>query len=185
MSRTFRSRSRRWCARASRDRRSAWNGPPGRVFVLRADLISTETRAFLASVARVVSRRTTRRSVRSARSVVPESQKRHARPFPKRACPASQPTAAPSPPDLEFFNGLGGFAEGGQEYVTILGPGQSTPAPWINVIANPAFGFQVATEGGGYHLVRQQPREPAHPLVQRSGHRSSGRGVLSARRRHR
>ena len=34
--------------------------------------------------------------------------------------------------------------------MTILGPGQSTPAPWINVIANPGFGFQVATEGGGY-----------------------------------
>ena len=56
----------------------------------------------------------------------------------------------PSLPNLEFFNGLGGFAEDGREYVTILGPGQSTPAPWINVIANPAFGFQVATEGGGY-----------------------------------
>ena len=52
--------------------------------------------------------------------------------------------------ELEFFNGLGGFADGGREYVTILGPGQSTPAPWINVVANPAFGFQVATEGGGY-----------------------------------
>ena len=35
------------------------------------------------------------------------------------------------------------------------------------------------------HLVGQQPREPAHALVERSGHRSSGRGVLSARRRHR
>ena len=34
--------------------------------------------------------------------------------------------------------------------MTILGPGQATPAPWINVIANPAFGFQVATEGGGF-----------------------------------
>ena len=41
-------------------------------------------------------------------------------------------------------------AAGGKEYVTILGPGQSTPLPWINVIANPAFGFQVATEGVGY-----------------------------------
>ena len=38
----------------------------------------------------------------------------------------------------------------GKEYVTILGPGQSTPAPWINVIANSSFGFQIATEGGGY-----------------------------------
>ena len=53
-------------------------------------------------------------------------------------------------PQLEFFNGLGGFAEGGKEYVTILGPGQSTPSPWINVIANPSFGFQTATEGSGY-----------------------------------
>jgi cyclic beta-1,2-glucan synthetase len=53
-------------------------------------------------------------------------------------------------PQLEFFNGLGGFAEGGREYVTILGPGQSTPAPWTNIVANPVFGFQVAAEGGGY-----------------------------------
>ena len=34
--------------------------------------------------------------------------------------------------------------------MTILGPGQSTPAPWINVVANPGFGFQVSAEGGGY-----------------------------------
>ena len=25
-----------------------------------------------------------------------------------------------------------------------------TPAPWINVIANPSFGFQCAADGGGY-----------------------------------
>ena len=61
----------------------------------------------------------------------------------------SELRATPSLPNLEFFNGLGGFAEDGREYVTFLGPGQSTPAPWINVVANPAFGFQVATEGGG------------------------------------
>ena len=52
--------------------------------------------------------------------------------------------------ELEFFNGLGGFAEGGREYVTILGPGQSTPAPWLNVIANTSFGFQVSESGSGY-----------------------------------
>jgi cyclic beta-1,2-glucan synthetase len=34
--------------------------------------------------------------------------------------------------------------------VTILGEGQWTPAPWINVIANPSFGFQVSESGGGY-----------------------------------
>jgi len=54
------------------------------------------------------------------------------------------PEAASARPALEFFNGLGGFAADGREYVTILGEGQWTPAPWINVIANPSFGFQVS-----------------------------------------
>ena len=34
--------------------------------------------------------------------------------------------------------------------MTVLGAGQSTPAPWINVIANPTFGFQVSESGAGY-----------------------------------
>ncbi|MFM2485725.1 GH36-type glycosyl hydrolase domain-containing protein [Celerinatantimonas yamalensis] len=51
---------------------------------------------------------------------------------------------------LEFFNGLGGFGLGGREYTVILNNGALTPAPWINVIANPHFGFNVAAEGGGY-----------------------------------
>ena len=34
--------------------------------------------------------------------------------------------------------------------MTILGPARAIPAPWINVIANPGFGFQVAVEGSGY-----------------------------------
>src|SRR5258705_2480412 len=52
--------------------------------------------------------------------------------------------------EREFFNGLGGFANDGGEYVVTLGEGQSTPAPWINVIANASFGFQVSVEGAGY-----------------------------------
>jgi cyclic beta-1,2-glucan synthetase len=52
-------------------------------------------------------------------------------------------------PTLEFFNGLGGFAAAGREYVTVLDEGQRTPAPWINVIANPNFGFQVSADGSG------------------------------------
>jgi cyclic beta-1,2-glucan synthetase len=53
-------------------------------------------------------------------------------------------------PELEFFNGLGGFDKDGTEYVTVLNAGQNTPVPWINVISNPDFGFQVSTEGSGY-----------------------------------
>ncbi len=61
-----------------------------------------------------------------------------------------QSEVLPPRPDLEFFNGLGGFSADGREYVTILGAGQWTPAPWINVIANPTFGFQVSESGSGY-----------------------------------
>ena len=51
---------------------------------------------------------------------------------------------------LEFFNGIGGFAESGREYVIVQGPGQTTPLPWINVIANGGFGFQVSADGAGF-----------------------------------
>ena len=123
-------------------------GPPGRVFVLRADLISTETRALSRVSCARGACRTARAHVRSARSGS-EIAKSPARPLQKRRRALFEPRTCRLLPNLEFFNGLGGFAEDGREYVTILGPGQSTPAPWINVIANPAFGFQVATEGGG------------------------------------
>ncbi|MGH7267967.1 MAG: GH36-type glycosyl hydrolase domain-containing protein, partial [Candidatus Rokuibacteriota bacterium] len=56
----------------------------------------------------------------------------------------------PRRPEFEFFNGLGGFVDDGREYVTLLGEGQWTPAPWINVVANPGFGFQVSESGAGY-----------------------------------
>src|SRR4029078_6645481 len=48
------------------------------------------------------------------------------------------------------FNGLGGFADNGREYIAILEAGRWTPAPWINVICNRSFGFQTSVEGGGY-----------------------------------
>ena len=40
----------------------------------------------------------------------------------------------------------------------------------------PSFGFQVAAEGSGYTWSRQQPRESAHAVVERSGQRPAGRG---------
>ena len=116
--------------------------------MLRADLISSEARALLASVARVVLVGQ-RGSLADQLDRVPEPEEL-ARTSRKPAMAAACDVQAAPPPPLEFFNGLGGFAEDGREYVTILGPGQATPAPWINVIANPAFGFQVATEGSGY-----------------------------------
>ncbi|MDN0108102.1 glucoamylase family protein [Yersinia rochesterensis] len=59
-------------------------------------------------------------------------------------------TLLPQPDNLEFFNGLGGFGQQGREYVTYLNDGENTPAPWINVISNQTFGFQVSATGSGY-----------------------------------
>lgn len=69
--------------------------------------------------------------------------------------PANSPlplakTLLPQPDNLEFFNGLGGFGQQGREYVTYLNDGENTPAPWINVISNQTFGFQVSATGSGY-----------------------------------
>jgi cyclic beta-1,2-glucan synthetase len=63
--------------------------------------------------------------------------------------PVSPEISLPRPP-MEFFNGLGGFAQDGREYATFLTGDAHTPLPWINVIANPGFGFQVSTEGSGF-----------------------------------
>lgn len=124
----------------------------GAVYTLRADLISGETRALLQSIARValIARRG---SIATQLARLPVAAPDGAPAQPRReAAPAPPPPAltAPDPSMLEFFNGLGGFDRDGREYVTILGAGQTTPAPWLNVIANPAFGFQVSAEGSGY-----------------------------------
>lgn len=52
--------------------------------------------------------------------------------------------------ELQFFNGTGGFGENGKSYIIRLEKNQMTPAPWVNVIANPDFGFIVSESGGGY-----------------------------------
>jgi cyclic beta-1,2-glucan synthetase len=54
------------------------------------------------------------------------------------------------PSDLVFDNGLGGFSSDGREYVIYLELGRWTPAPWINVIANPDFGFTISETGAGF-----------------------------------
>jgi cellobiose phosphorylase len=45
--------------------------------------------------------------------------------------------AAPGLAEQLLSNGLGGFTPDGREYVITLAPGQRTPAPWSNVLANP------------------------------------------------
>ncbi len=51
------------------------------------------------------------------------------------------------PKGLLFDNGTGGFTPEGREYVIYLDGENRTPAPWINVIANPTFGFTASETG--------------------------------------
>ncbi|MCJ7717459.1 MAG: hypothetical protein MUO54_13190 [Anaerolineales bacterium] len=52
--------------------------------------------------------------------------------------------------ELPYFNSLGGVSQDGREYVIYLGPDTNTPAPWVNVIANPHFGTLVSETGAGF-----------------------------------
>ena len=123
------------------------DGAPGTVFLLRADLLSVEVRNLLQTVARVV--------IVTRRGKLAEQVKRLLEIAPASAPPSPKqqseiPAEFIAPPRLEFFNGIGGFDRDGREYVTVLDGDQVTPAPWVNVIANPLFGFQVSAEGSGY-----------------------------------
>jgi cyclic beta-1,2-glucan synthetase len=73
------------------------------------------------------------------------------------------------PPDLRFFNGVGGFTEDSSEYCMLISDRNAhrasldgqvyqqqanwphlPPAPWVNVIANPEIGFIVSESGSGF-----------------------------------
>lgn len=64
--------------------------------------------------------------------------------------PASDPSATLPFMELAYFNSLGGFTPDGREYAIYLGPNTHTPAPWVNVIANPTFGTLVSETGSGF-----------------------------------
>ena len=123
-------------------------GVSGKIFLLRGDLVSPQTRAQLQAVARAVllSRRGT------LAEQITRSQYREPAPPPvARQTRASKRQDVQLPqPALQFFNGLGGFAENGREYVTVLNEGLRTPEPWVNVVANPSFGFLVSESGSGF-----------------------------------
>jgi cyclic beta-1,2-glucan synthetase len=118
----------------------------GAIFVLRADLISDEVRNLLLAAARVVCAGH-RGSLAEQLSRAPEPDMPP--PPPRRVMDGPKPVDKAPAPALDYFNGLGGFTKDGREYVTILADGIVTPAPWINVIANSTFGFQVSAEGSG------------------------------------
>ena len=123
---------------------------PGGIFVRMAAQISTEDRVLLQSVARAV--------IADDRGTLQDQLDRgdrvEVRPPALQAIrtrKAETPVAeGVSRHDLILANGAGGFTADGTEYVVSLTPGQTTPAPWVNVIANPTFGTIVSESGSAY-----------------------------------
>ena len=123
---------------------------PGGIFIRRGEQISEEDRTLLLTVARLVlfddAGTFAEQIERRGRSeVLPSPFKPVRRPSVPRL-----PTTDHVRNDLVFFNGLGGFTSDGREYVTILNAGRTTPAPWVNVLANPYFGTVVSESGSAY-----------------------------------
>ena len=127
----------------------------GGVFSLQAETLPAGARELLQTAARAV----LRDSGGTLDAQLGGSSGRESSPRPRLANKADPSfDAMRSVPPLELFNGLGGFAAEGREYVTVLKESEWTPAPWSNVIANPEFGFLVSADGVGstYSINAQQ-----------------------------
>jgi len=128
-----------------------WVNQRGGIFIVRADQMGEAERVLLQAAARIVL--DGRRGALAEQLVNLEHQPTPLPLFEATADWVADEVGAlslPRPTDLQFDNGWGGFSTDGREYLIYLRPGETTPAPWINVVANPDFGFLATESGGGY-----------------------------------
>ena len=123
---------------------------PGGIFVRPAQQLSSEDRTLMLSVARLMlsdshgslAEQVHRRRIETALA-----------PFTPSLSSAPQSAGyllEPLPMAPTLGNAYGGFSADGHEYIINHRPGQPTPAPWVNVLANPQFGSIVSETGGAY-----------------------------------
>ncbi|MHB1514101.1 MAG: GH36-type glycosyl hydrolase domain-containing protein [Acidiferrobacteraceae bacterium] len=123
---------------------------PGSIFVRPADQMSDEDRVLLQAVARCI--------ITDSRGALEEQINSHGLKevrIPRfkrtRNNPSETPAVAPKlRRDLILYNGIGGFTPDGREYVITTTHKQMTPAPWVNVLANPCFGTVISENGLAY-----------------------------------
>ncbi len=122
----------------------------GSIFVRSSDQISNEDRVLIQTAARAI--------ITDSKGSLAEQLNRHI-PLDMAVPPmtvsrthrAALPAVIALPrPDLMFYNGLGGFTPDGREYIVSTSPLQVTPAPWVNVLANPHFGTVISESGSAY-----------------------------------
>ena len=130
-----------------------WLNQRGGIFIVHADQMKTDERTLLQSTALMV----LNGEKGSLNDQIPEySTPVHHLPELIPTLPAQPSEVMTEPPyaaaleelpPLQFFNGIGGFSPDGKEYVLDVTAQRVTPAPWINVIGYPEFGFMVSEAG--------------------------------------
>ncbi|WP_134724814.1 GH36-type glycosyl hydrolase domain-containing protein [Paracoccus luteus] len=122
------------------------------VHAVRRDQISKASFDTLVSVARIMLHTRNGKlseQLERLREAPQAHRPRPAGPLARR--PATDPRPLPpSTSALQFWNGFGGFAPDGREYVLRLTRDRQTPHPWINVVAREDFGFHVSAEGAAF-----------------------------------
>jgi cyclic beta-1,2-glucan synthetase len=132
-----------------------WKDRPGGVYLLRADHLTESERLLLLRIARAVlqgDRGTLGNQLdrpyagRDGR----DAAERSFSPAPSVAAALDSAAGPSDKPPLILSNELGGFTAEGKDYVVVLEGDQETPLPWVNIIANPAFGTIVSASGSSF-----------------------------------
>ena len=136
---------------------SAFLDVQGGIFIRRLDQMAEDDRGLLQTIARGI--------IVGGKGSLREQMERQARPQqvlppllileedPEDTAALAAFTAEQGPSkqtSLQFANGFGGFSKDGREYIIETSGSHVTPAPWVNVLANPHFGTIVSESGSSY-----------------------------------
>ena len=130
---------------------------PGGVFIRRGEQMSDEDRALLQTVARIVllddAGTLAEQAERRGRAEVSIPRLKPVR-RPLEMCSLRRPPRSRSwHSSTDWVVSVAMAASTSRSWHA----GQTTPAPWVNVIANSQFGTVVSEERQGLHLGREQP----------------------------
>lgn len=125
------------------------NPKAGNIYVKSADQLSSEDRLLFESVARLIIYDNRGTLLEQINKQVSEKQLPPLLEI-KTNIATEKQSSISLPAKLLFFNGTGGFTQEGNEYKIVVETNKTTPAPWVNIIANPLFGSVVSESGSSY-----------------------------------
>ncbi|MEO8116248.1 MAG: cyclic beta 1-2 glucan synthetase, partial [Bacteroidota bacterium] len=127
------------------------NEQPGNIYVRRTEQVTNEDRILFQTIARII--------IDDHAGTLEEqiNKKINSKPLPPVLLPSFSSSAKNTvteklqlPEGLVFVNGYGGFTKDGKEYIIYTDDKKRTPAPWVNIIANPQFGTVISESGSAY-----------------------------------